>query len=135
MTVETDKVIEIARLQKEVMKQLGLKQDNIIFNYKDKENIVRLDLITINPKHDQSFLFHSTKGIDQVESLQKMLDYVINRYQNDDSYTIQWLKTGDDELQTSYFRGKNMYEALDKFYYGRDLSSHKIFSVTLNPVA
>jgi hypothetical protein len=42
---------------------------------------------------------------------------------------------GDNKLHTSYFRAKNMYEALDKFFYERDMAHYKIFSISLNPVS
>ena len=37
---------------------------------------IKLDLITINPRHNQSFLFHSESGYDKLEALKKMKDYV-----------------------------------------------------------
>ena len=64
-----------------------------------------------------------------------MLEYVTDHYYNENSMTLQWIKIGDNKLQTSYFRAQNMYEALDKFYYGRDMGQYKIFSVKLNPVS
>ena len=96
---------------------------------------MRLDLVTVNPKHDQSFLFHSITGTDKIDALKKMLEYIDQHYHNESSLTIQWIKVGDNKLHTSYFRAQNMYEALDKFYYGRDMGSYKIFSITLNPVS
>jgi hypothetical protein len=65
--------------------------------------------------------------------LGKMLAYV-QRYRDiESSYTIQWQARGDKELQTSYFRAHNVYEALDKLYYGRDLNTITVFNVVLNP--
>ena len=54
-----DQNVETARYQKDIATRLGLDSDNLIFNYKQKNETVRLDLVTVNPKHDQSFLFHS----------------------------------------------------------------------------
>jgi len=130
-----DQNVEIARLQKDIAGRLGLDSDNLIFHYKQKNETVRLDLVTVNPKHEQSFLFHSMTGTDRVDALKKMLEYVDLHYGNESSMTIQWVKLGDNKLHTSYFRAQNMYEALDKFYYGRDMSQYKIFSITLNPVS
>jgi hypothetical protein len=42
---------------------------------------------------------------------------------------------GMNELQTSYFRAKNMYDAMDKLYNGRDINNLTVFSIVLNPVA
>ena len=130
-----DQNVEVAKYQKEIVIRLGLDSNNLIFNYKQKNETVRLDLVTVNPKHDQSFLFHSITGTDKIDALKKMLEYIDQHYPNESSLTIQWIKVGDNKLHTSYFRAQNMYEALDKFYYGRDMGSYKIFSITLNPVS
>ena len=135
MTTQSDQSIEVVRLQTEIMNHLGLEHDNILFNYKEKENVVRLDLITINPRHEQSFLFHSVKGLDKIEALQKLLAYVLTNRNKENSYTVQWMEMGTDELHTSYFQAKNMYDALDKFYYERDVNQYKIFSINLNPIS
>ena len=130
-----DQNVETARYQKDIASRLGIDSDNLIFNYKQKNETVRLDLVTVNPKHDQSFLFHSITGTDKIDALKKMLDYIDQHYHNESSLTVQWIKVGENKLHTSYFRAQNMYEALDKFYYGRDMGSYKIFSITLNPVS
>lgn len=131
----TDQNVETARLQKDIAVRLGLDPQNLIFNYKQKNETVRLDLVTVNPKHEQSFLFQSITGTDKIDALKKMLEYVTEHYHNENSLTIQWIKIGENKLHTSYFRAKNMYEALDKFYYGRDLGQYKIFSIVINPVS
>lgn len=127
--------VAVAEYQKDISNRLGLDSQNLIFNYKQKNETVRLDLVTVNPKHDQSFLFHSETGTDKLDALKKVLEYIDKHYHQESSMTIQWIKIGDNKLHTSYFRAKNMYEALDKFYYGRDMGSYKIFSITLNPVS
>jgi len=127
--------VEVARYQKDIADRLGLDSQNLIFNYKQKNETVRLDLVTVNPKHEQSFLFHTIIGTDKIDALKKMLEYIDKHYSQESSMTIQWVKIGENKLHTSYFRAKNMYEALDKFYYGRDMGSYKIFSIALNPVS
>lgn len=130
-----DQNVEIAHYQKEIASRLGMDQQNLVFNYKQKNETVRLDLVTVNPKHEQSFLFHTLTGTDKTDALKKMLEYIDLHYHKESSMTIQWIKIGDNKLHTSYFRAQNMYEALDKFYYGRDMSQYKIFSIALNPVS
>jgi hypothetical protein len=130
-----DQNVEIARYQKEIAVRLGLDSDNLIFNYKQKNETIRLDLVTVNAKHEQSFLFHTITGTDTLDALKKMLEYIDEHYPNESSMTIQWVKIGDNKLHTSYFRAQNMYGALDKFYYCRDLSQYKIFSISLNPIS
>lgn len=135
MMVETDANVEIARLQKEIKNALGLKSDNLFFDYKEVGQTIDLHLITVNPRHNQSFLYHQERGVDKLDALKKMWVYVLDHKKNENSYTIQWIATGDSELHTSYFRANNVYEALDKLYYGRDMNTINIYSVVLNPVS
>ncbi|SDL94787.1 hypothetical protein SAMN05421823_109108 [Catalinimonas alkaloidigena] len=128
--------VESARIQKEIKDYLGLSSNSLVFEFRTVENNrVRLDLITINPRHRQSFLFHTEEGYDKVDVLNRMLHYVRNYKDKENSYTVQWRIRGEKELQTSYFRAKNMYDALDKLYYGRDMNTITVFSLVMNPVA
>jgi len=122
-----------ANIQKEIQRHLGLDIDSMVFEFGQFEGKSRLDLITINPRHNQSFLFHSTDGVDKIEALNKMLDYVRDYKEKESHYSIQWTTKDDKELHTSYFRAGNVYQALDKLYYGRDMNTITVFSVTLNP--
>jgi hypothetical protein len=130
-----DKNMEIARLQKEVGGYIGLGPDSLVFNYEETPEMgTKLFVITLNPRHNQSFLFHQTTGSDKLDALRNMLDYVRNYKERTSSYTIQWSTRGDSGLQTSYFRAKNVLEALDKLFYDRDPNSITVFSVMLNPI-
>ncbi|MCW5907896.1 MAG: hypothetical protein KIS94_08560, partial [Chitinophagales bacterium] len=66
-----DQNVEIARYQTDIATRLGIDSQNLIFNYKQKNETVRLDLVTVNPKHDQSFLFHTITGTDKIDALKK----------------------------------------------------------------
>ena len=135
MELRTDIHIEAAKIQNEIMEFLGMKASNVVFEFGTLDNKVKLDLITINPRHNQSFLFKSEVGFDKTDVLNRMLDYVKTHKEKEGSYTIQWAARGMSELQTSYFRAKNIYDALDKLYYGRDMNNITVFSVVLNPIA
>ena len=135
MESTTDVHVESARIQKQIENHLGISGSSLLFEFRQIDNKLRLDLITINPRHQQSFLFHSETGYDKVDVLRKMLNYVQNYRDQESSYTVQWMAHEDKELQTSYFRARNMYEALDKLYYGRDMNTITVFSVVLNPVS
>ena len=111
----------------------GMEAGQLLFEYRQLDGQTRLDLITVNPRHQQSFLFRYELGYDRIDCLRKMLDYVRSFRDTESSYTLQWRARGDKELQTSYFRAHNVYEALDKLYYGRDLNTITVFSVVLNP--
>jgi hypothetical protein len=136
MELRTDVHVESAKIQSEISKFLALKEGELVFEFGTAEsNKVKLDVITINPRHSQSFLFKSIVGFDKTDALYKMLDYVKHHKDKESSFTIQWTASGMGELQTSYFRAKNMYDALDKLYYGRDINNITVFSVVLNPIA
>ena len=113
----------------------GLESNSIVFEYKEELGHIKLDLITVNPRHKQSFLFHSAEGLTKDDCLYKMLAYLREYKVKESSYTIQWSLMGAEELHTSYFRANNILSALDKFYHGRDLNSIVVFSLVLNPIA
>jgi hypothetical protein len=130
-----DRNLEIARAQKEIGAYIGIGTDDLVFNYEETDEGTSLHVITINPRHNQSFLFHATLGTDKLDALQAMLDYVRTFKERTSSYTIQWSARGDNALQTSYFRARNIMEALDKLFYDRDPNSITVFSVMLNPIS
>ena len=124
---------EVAGLQREIQQHLGLDAAQLRFEFRVLDGLTRLDLITVNPRHQQSFLFRYETGRDEVECLHKMLAYVRSFRDTESSYTLQWRARNDRELHTSYFRAHNAYEALDKLYFGRDLNTITVFSVVMNP--
>ncbi len=130
-----DKNIEIARYQKDIEAYIGLGTGSIVFDFDEiSQNHVELRVITVNPRHRQSFLFHTTTGRDKVEALQDMVDYLKNYKDKESTFTIQWRIKGEDVLNTSYFSAKNILGALDKLYFDRDPNSITVFSVILNPI-
>lgn len=135
MPPSTDPHITVARLQQEISQKLNLNLEHLIFNYTALPEGVRLELITVNPKHDQSFLYHSTEAPSKEEALRRMSDYVIKNNQAKNSFTVQWTQKGIGELHTSYFRARDIYEVLEKFYHGQEKGDFTIFSITLNPIA
>ena len=131
-----DTNVEIVELQEEIQTYIGgLASKGIIFNYHEIKGETKLDVITVNPNHNQSFLFQSVVGYNRVDALKKMLDYVKDYKEKESSYTIQWSLKESNELNTSYFRAKNVVAAIDKFYFGRDLNSIIVFSIILNPIS
>jgi phosphotransferase system HPr-like phosphotransfer protein len=137
ITSETssDLHVEAARIQQQIKDYLGVRTSDLMFEFNTVDGKSKLDLITINPRHNQSFLFHSETGADKVDALRKMWDYVQNYKEKENSYTIQWVTKSEKELHTSYFRASNILDALEKLYYGRDRNTLTVFSVVLNPVA
>lgn len=128
-----DQHVEAARIQQQIEQHLGLSQGQLLFEFRQLDGQMRLDLVTVNPRHAQSFLFRYELGYDRLDCLRKMLAYVQRFRDSESAYTVQWRSRGEQELQTSYFRAHNVYEALDKLYFGRDLNTITVFSVVLNP--
>lgn len=127
---------EIEKLQHEIKEYIGgLESDSIKFEYAVADNKTQLNVLTYNPRHKQSFLFHALIGYDQTDALKRMLEYVKQYKTRESSYTIQWSERDSAELITSYFRARNLPEAIDKFLFGRDVNSLIIFSVVLNPLS
>jgi hypothetical protein len=131
----SDAHVEAAKMQQQIKDYLGLRMSDLIFEYSLLDGKTKLDLITINPRHNQSFLFHSESGSDKVDALKKMLLYVQSYKEKENSYTIQWVSKNDSELHTSYFRAANILDVLEKLYYGRDRNTITVFSVVLNPIS
>ncbi len=124
------------KLKSEIKSYLGgLENDSIKFEFVPNESKTQLNLMTHNPRHNQSFLFHAVIGYDSVDALRRMLEYVKQYKVSETSFTIQWSERDSNELITSYFRARNLPEAIDKFLFGRDVNSLIIFSVVLNPLS
>jgi hypothetical protein len=131
----SDAHVEASRVQQQIKDYLGLRSSDLMFEYTLLDGKTKLDLITISPRHNQSFLFHSETGAEKVDALKKMLEYVQSYKEKENSYTIQWVTKSDSELHTSYFRASNILDALEKLYYGRDRNTITVFSVVLNPIS
>ena len=134
-TIILDTSLRIKELQKKIITTLKIEEENISFEFHQMPEYVDLDLITVNPNHQQSFLFHSTEGRDKIEALELMLNYINSQLTIENSYTVQWKLTGSNKLHTSYFSAKNIMDAIDKLYFGRSITSVIIYSVTLNPLS
>lgn len=133
--MSVDKNVELNRYQSEIEQYIGMGKNSLVYSYEDEGGTSKLHLITINPRHNQSFLFHVSEGIDRVDATKNMLEYVQQYKDRENSYTIQWKLHDESTLHTSYFSAKNVLSALDKLYYDRDPNSITVFSVTMNPIA
>ena len=128
-----------------------IKNDNncsVHFEWKDVNVYInnltiknkRLDLITYNPVHNNFFLLHSIQNAVEnftmeqvyVTLLESMLIYVKKRQQSQIHYAIDWnYKTSTQSAKISYFRGKDMKDILNKFYYEKDIDTIVIYSITM----
>jgi hypothetical protein len=131
----SDTNFRISKLMTEIGNYLGLSSENLLFDFSINDGVTKLDLITINPQHQQSFLFKTTRGVTKLDALIGMIEYIKEYREIDSSYTIQWSERGSNQLITSYFRGKNVSDVLEKFVWGRDINTLVIFSIILNPIS
>ncbi|MDX1903321.1 MAG: hypothetical protein SFU27_04110 [Thermonemataceae bacterium] len=96
--------------------------------------LIKLDLITINREHNQKFLLHSTKGYNKISILEDMMVYINDFKKKQETYELEWIDAKHNEkVQTSWFRGNDIFDILQKFYYDKKQSRFKILKITLMP--
>lgn len=91
--------------------------------------------MTLNPKTNESFLMFKATGITQEKALENILDYVKNHRVTYYSHTILWSNKRDNKMNTSYFYAKDAFEALTKFYHGKNREDYNVFEVKMNPIS
>ena len=134
--LNAEDTLRALKLEKEIRNILGQDSNHQVnFNYTERNGNVQLFIETINPRYNQMFLFHAEIGVDKPDVLAKALAYIRNYRDQFDSYTIQWSAAGEQGVRTSYFHGRSIEEALEKFRYGRDRNRTTIFLISLNPKA
>ncbi|NIK72758.1 hypothetical protein FHS56_000244 [Thermonema lapsum] len=137
----TEVLIKELELEEAIRRQL--EDARIYFDYsliqnpEDAKNpLIKLDLITINPQHNQKFLFHSVRGHSKIDLLEQMIDYIKNYKKNLESYEIEWMDAQlPDKVQVSWFRGNDIFDVLNKFYYDKEKSRFRILKIKLMPEA
>tara|TARA_Y100000739_G_C20575164_1_gene449868 strand:+ start:333 stop:725 length:393 start_codon:yes stop_codon:yes gene_type:complete len=121
------------RIENEIREYFGTHQ--VEFIEEKIEGVVEIALVTTSSHHGQKFLFHKSRGAYRQQALESLLDYIREHKAKECVFTIQWRALKDKELNTSYFSAPNIQAALDKFFFGRDLHSITVFSVSLNPLS
>lgn len=133
--MNAEEILKCIEMERQITDWLGHDSNHQV-NFKYSEvsgGLITLFLETINPKYSQMFLYHSCMGINKLDVLSKMLEYVKNLASAEDTYTIQWSSKEERGVRTSYFQARNIEDALEKFRYGRDRNKTTIFLVSLNP--
>ena len=121
------------RIENEIRGYFGNHQINFI--EEKLEGIVEIALVTTSAHHGKKFLFHKTRGAYRQQAIESLLDYIREHKAKECVYTVQWRAMNETELHTSYFSAPNIQAALDKLFFGRDLHSITVFSVSLNPIS
>ena len=148
--MESD-ITKIAKIQHEI--QTLLKKENDVSCHFITEGD-KIHLLTYNPIHGETFLLHteniiySTIGetiwwpvLGTYEKLLRFIKELVGVIPTApdfkliaNTYTLTWVNK--DGISTkSYFSGNNVYEVLDKFYYGKNKLSYNILEIKLNPSA
>jgi hypothetical protein len=121
------------RIESEIRMYFGSHEVDIIET--QSEGIIELALVTTSAQHGKKFLFHKSVGAYRQQALEALLDYMREHKAKECVYTIQWRALNEKDLHTSYFSATNVQAALEKFFFGRDLHSITVFSVSLNPIS
>jgi len=107
-----------------------------------------LKITTYNPKKDETFLLFSIKHgyasgpiptndiRNEEDALRVALDWIRSHSEEEYSHTIVWTKKGAASKSfVSYFYAKNAFDALLKFYDGKDKNEYVVYEIKLNPIA
>lgn len=121
------------RLEKEIRGYFGSHSIEIVES--EEGGVIELALVTKGVEHGQKFLFHKSRGAYRQQALEDLLDYIKDHGAQESTYTVQWRAFNESDLHTSYFSAPNIQGALEKFFFGRDIHSTTVFSVSLNPIS
>lgn len=104
--------------------------------FQKRESVIILNLITYNPIHGQHFLYHSVEGTEEQDCLAVMLEYVkLHKDGGLKTWTIEWKYKDEGDKVISYFSGKNLKEAMEKFYFDKDEETLVVYQTRLNPIS
>tara|TARA_B100001564_G_C20450459_1_gene583223 strand:+ start:312 stop:704 length:393 start_codon:yes stop_codon:yes gene_type:complete len=121
------------RIENEIKGYFGTHK--VEFIEEKQEGVIEVALVTTNDHHGQTFLFHKSKGAYRQQAIEALLDYIREHKARECTFTIQWRAINEKELHTSYFCAPNIQAALEKFFFGRDVHSITVFTVSLNPIS
>lgn len=125
-----------SELENEIVNLINYDNVNsctVEFRYIEESNGVTLNVVTNNPTHSNTFLFEQSWGISKEVALIQLINRLSGSLEiNQNNYTVSWEIVGGT-TQTSYFRGKDIYEVLDKFYHDKNKKNYIIFEIKLNP--
>jgi hypothetical protein len=132
------KEIELENHIRQLLDDTQIYFDYNVLNFSQEGEVplLKLDLITISREHNQKFLFHSVTGGTKVGLLREMIKYIDEYKRQQENYEIEWMNYNtSDKMQTSWFRGNDIFDVLNKFYYNKEKSQFKIFKIKLTPMA
>jgi len=132
------KEIELENQIRQLLDDTQIYFDYNLVNFNEHGEIpmLKLDLITINREHNHKFLFHSVTANSKIILLREMIRYIDDYKRHQENYQIEWTHTKDQSsMQNSWFRGNDIFDVLNKFYYSKEKSQFKIFRIELMPMS
>ena len=117
-----------------------IQEDNpsgntVHFDYdEDIYHMIKLTVFTYNPIHRTTFVFLQGCGKTKESALKDALLRLSAFRKAENSYTVEWCETGK-ETHISYFKGRDILEVLDKFFYKKNKTEYQIFLIKLNPIS
>jgi len=104
--------------------------------YPVSEDSYDITAMTYNPKTKETFLLKEVKNVTKQEvGLEEILKYVNRHKEEYNSFTVIWRKKGEGKEEKSYFYCKDLFEALEKFYYNKNREDYIVFNTQMNPIA
>ena len=128
--METEKV----KLENKISKII--EEDNSCsthFEYENVDGQTEITIITYNPIHHEQFVLKKEKSKTAESALRKILEYLETTRKQQNTYTLVWLKKGENKTRTSYFTGSDMKDVLEKFYHNKESEDYIIYEIKLNP--
>jgi len=95
----------------------------------------QVTVMTYNPKSEVTFLLKQIVADTDEEGLEEILKYTNGHKEEFNSFTVVWKKKGEGKEEKSYFYCKDLFEALEKFYYNKNREDYIVFSTQMNPIA
>ncbi len=132
------KEIELENQIRQLLDETQIYFDYNLVNFSEQGEMpmLKLDLITINREHNHKFLFHAVTANSKVSLLREMIRYIDDYKRHQENYQIEWMHIKDqDKMQNSWFRGNDIFDILNKFYYSKEKSQFKIFKIELKPMS
>lgn len=100
--------------------------------------LAQVTAFTINNKTKEKFLLKIVVADNNIEAIQKILEYVEKSITSTSSFTVRWCKKENGQLgdsNLSYFYCHDALEVVKKFFEGKSVNDYVIYEIKLNPIA
>lgn len=99
----------------------------------DSPELKQVTVMTYNIHSKATFLLKEVIAPTIEDGLKEILKYVKSHKEDYDSFTIVWAKKGTvKSTEKSYFYCKDLFEALEKFYFNKNREEYVIYEAKMN---